>query len=809
MKTTTLLLAFFLCAGLISFGQSNSTVPVKKSIKTEVPEYIRNSNPFKRAEWFTRQRAFPYDTIPASRYLREVDREMNKAKSSRLKSIDYPAWTAVGPRGVQTTKANWGTVGGRVRAIAVHPTDPQTLYIGAASGGLWKSTNGGATWTDIGYGLESMSFGAIAIDPKNPEIIFAGSGEATLIEDYYYYPGKGLYKSTDGGQSWTVITNGIGNQTQFSDLVVSPHDSKIVMAAMASGNRFAGASLSNEGIWRSLNSGITWTRTLDLEDPFDIAFHPTDPDIVYAAVGGINHIPGFFISHDQGATWEPSNSGLFLPEFGRMQFDISQSNPNIIYAVIYDINDPVSLAVGITRAYKSVNGGASWTQISAGIPLGGLSGTVWKDQGWYDLCIAVDPVNPNHVLVGNVEIHRTTDGSTFAPVRPFGSDFSGGLSHEDYHKLVYAPSNPNILYIGNDGGIFKSTDKGYTASPQNKGLSTLQFYRIASHPTNPLIFMGGMQDNGTAQTKDKGTTWNIFISGDGYECFYDRVNPDNVLYGSYMYGLLCKSVNGGSSLTRTYPANGAWITPFFMHPTNNNILYTANTKILKSTDAMLTFEVISGPLDVAPVKINTMAQSQVDPNIMIFGTGLDAAHFDATFIVKVSKDEGKTWTEVTQKIPGEIRWISRVVTDPVDANTVYVLKTGFSPGNKVYKSRDLGQSWINISGNLPDLPCNDLFIDPEYTGRMFVGTDIGVYFSTDGGNNWTYASEGMPVVPAMDFDYVKIAGKRYLRVGTYGRSVFETILPSCDLQSITFSSQAEVDNFQASYPLCREIGGDV
>jgi photosystem II stability/assembly factor-like uncharacterized protein len=802
MKTIAILSAFLLGFGSISYAQ------------IKVPERIRNTNQFKRAEWFTAPRAFPYDTIPVNRYNREVERELSKAKSGRIKSNEYPTWIAVGPNGVKTNSQRTVLVSGRVRAIAVHPTDPETVYIGAASGGIWKTTNGGANWTDIGYGMESLTFGAIAIDPKNPQIIYAGSGESILLSDYKVYPGKGLYKSVDGGRSWSLITNGIGNKTCFSDLVVSPHNSNLLLAALTSGYEFMDNVLPWEGIWKSQDGGITWNRTMDLQDPFDIAFHPTDPNLVYAAIGGIGAIPGFFISHDQGASWVPSNSGLILPTTaGRIQFDISQSDPNIIYSVIYDFNNDflnVDPAKIITRAFKSVNGGNSWAHISVGTPLGGLVGTEWKDQGYYDLCIAVDPVNPNHVLIGNVEIHRTTDGSTFAPVRPFGSDFSGGLSHEDYHKLVYAPSNPNILYIGNDGGIYKSTDKGYTSDNQNKGLSTLQFFRIASHPGNPNIFIGGMQDNGTARTANGGSTWNLVTAGDGMECFFDRVNPDNILYCTYTDGKLYKSNDGGKSVYVINQVNGAFITPFFMHPTNNNILYTANKKILKSTDAGETFEVVSGTVDVSPVNIHTMAQNQVNPNIMIFGTGLYDIPQKTLIIVKVSTDEGKSWTDVTGKIPGELRWISRVVTDPVDASTLYVIRTGFSPGNKVYKSTDLGQTWTNISGDLPDLPCSDLFIDPENTSQLFVATDIGVYLSTNGGASWNYASEGMPVVPITDFDYVKIANKRYLRAGTYGRSIYETNFSrSCTLENLDFSSQAEIDNFQAVNPLCQEIKGDV
>jgi hypothetical protein len=163
---------------------------------------------------------------------------------------------------------------------------------------------------------------------------------------------------------------------------------------------------------------------------------------------------------------------------------------------------------------------------------------------------------------------------------------------------------------------------------------------------------------------------------------------------------------------------------------------------------------------------------------MIFGTGMDHPHFDTIFTVKISTDEGVTWNDVTQNIPGEERWISRVETDPVDANMMYVLRTGFSVGNKVWKTTDLGQTWINISGDLPDLPCSDLFIDPENHSHLYVANDVGVYRSTNGGTSWEYASQGVPYVQAIDFDYVKIGTDRYLRVGTYGRSIYQTLLPA-------------------------------
>jgi photosystem II stability/assembly factor-like uncharacterized protein len=775
MKTKILLSVFFLCAVLISSGQRNSTTSSVTQNSKNVPDDIRARKSFKRAEWFNSQRSFPNDIIPVTKYAKEVDLEIQKSRSMRLKSSGLRTWTSIGPRGVQTSISNWGTMSGRVRAVAVHPTDSLTVYIGAASGGIWKTTDGGKNWHDIGRNLKSLTFGAIAVDPNNPEIIYAGSGESSFFTAIMTFTGNGLFKSIDGGQNWIMITDGFGSQTHFSDIDVSPHNSNLVIGALASSNCFTGDTLLNEGIWRSSNSGITWSKTLDVLDAYDIAYHPTDSNKVYAAVGGGNTNSGFYISSDKGISWGQSNAGLQQAgTIHRMQIDISESNPNILYAVIYKTGS--SPWMGTTRAYKSVNGGINWSQISVGTSLGGFFDGSWMDQGFYDLCIAVDPVNSNHVLIGNMELHRTTNGSTFTPVRTNGSHGLLSLVHTDYHKLVFAPSNPKILYIGCDGGLYKSIDKGYTASSQNKGLETLQFYRIASHPTNSQILLGGMQDNGSAISTDGGITWDWISRGDGMECFFDHTNP-NIIYFSTQNGQLIKSTTNGATMTAGFFANGSWITPFFMHPSNHNILYTANTKLYKSTNAGASFAVISGSSNISPVNISTMAQSKVNPANMIFATGFaEFPQVGRITVVKVSANEGVNWTDVTSKIPGEVRWISRVVTDPVDDSTMYILRTGFSPGNKVYKSSNLGQTWTNISGDLPDLPCNDLFIDPENTSHIYVANDIGVYRSTNGGKGWTNVSDGIPVVPVMDFDYVKIDSERYLRVGTFGRSIYETKL---------------------------------
>jgi len=252
MKKNLIISAILCYFVLLTSGQTDNTIQTGNSFRNSIPEHIKERKAYKRAEWFFDQRAFPYDTIPVIKYRQEMTKEIQKAKSNLSKSVDDLNWTSVGPAGVQFSLVpHWGIVSGRVRALAIHPTDHQTVYIGAASGGIWKTTDGGESWLDIGHDLESLSFGAIAIDPNNPETLYAGSGECKLLYDFFDFSGSGLFKSTDGGSTWIVITDGFGSQTDFSDLVVHPNNSNVVFATIGGGTVFSGGTMPNEGIWKS------------------------------------------------------------------------------------------------------------------------------------------------------------------------------------------------------------------------------------------------------------------------------------------------------------------------------------------------------------------------------------------------------------------------------------------------------------------------------------------------------------------------------------------------------------------------------
>jgi len=751
-----------------------SIIAQQKTMWDRIPEDIKKTKPYLRFEWFYKQRAFPYDTIPKTHYLNVIKAEKKKIEKNINKGSSLLQWETLGPDGAARSSGlcwYWGVVSGRVRGLAIHPTDPLTVYIGAASGGIWKTTNGGESWVELGSDLASLTHGAIAIDPNNPEIIYAGSGEANYFLIPNHYSGRGLFKSTDGGQNWINITDGFGTNTHFGDLEVSPHNSDIVIGAIASGEFFLGNTLSNEGIWKSSNAGDNWTKTLDAQDAYDIVFHPTNDSIVYAAIGGMNLSSGFYISTDQGDSWEQSNSGLQdVNTIARMQIDISQSNPYTLYAVICE---PTFFMNGITRAYKSTNGGNSWNQISVGTQLGGLRGDgTWEDLGWYALCITVDPIDPDHVLLGNIELHETINGADFYPRRNiYGNDSRYSIAHIDYHKLVFSKSNPNYFYIGCDGGVFKSTNAADSVFSINEGLLTFQFYRIASHPDDPSVLVGGTQDNGIIVTTDYGSNWDIKRIRDYVDTFFDYDNPLRI-YTSVIRGDLERSTDGGISFQTIYSVSGTFVFPFFQHPTKPDYLYTANTSIIRSTNGGDDFSIIA--FDVSPSFIYTMAQSKVNPNNMIFASGTGVVG-DTLVTVKVSTDEGLNWSSnLAGNIPGEQRWIAKVVTDPLDENTMYALRTGFSDSNKVFKTTDLGQTWTNITGDLPDLPCNDLMIHPNHPDTMYLANDIGVYMTTNGGSEWVYASEEIPLLPCIDLDLYASVTEGLLRVATYGHSIYQT-----------------------------------
>lgn len=746
-----------------------------------VPKQVRDRKAFKRFEWFHRQRAHPDVAVPAGAL--EAARELEMAKeAARPPSEDLLSltWSSIGPAGVTSTYPSWwGVVSGRVRALAVHPTDPNTVYIGPAAGGIWKTTDAGFTWQDVGVNLASLTFGAFAIDPGNPQVVYAGSGESIQYFNTTSYSGKGLYKTTNGGTTWTQITSGFGTTTHFSALKVSPTNSNTVFAALGSGYYYAVPS--NEGLWRSTDAGVTWTRTLNVDDGFDVLPHPTTANRVYGATGGGVSTAGFYRSTDNGASWTKITTGLpGSTGIGRMQIALCTSNPSTLYALIY------SATTGAVTLYKSTNDGTSWVTKS------GTSGSTV--QGWYDLMVAVHPTNPLELYIGTENLEQSTDsGSTLNYV---GGYYWNQSMHVDFHIMAYAPSNPLYRYVGCDGGIYRSTNGGISWGQLNSALPTLQYYRIGSHPTDQNTVMGGSQDNGVFLTTNGGSgNWTLVSTGDGMECFYDYSTPTTV-YASTQYGAIVKSTTGGtygsfSSIQPSTTDNWAWTAPFFIHPTTSTTVYTASQRPWRSTNGGTSWTDLNGGVLTSSI-INTMAQSPVTPNNMILAASEGSPSWPVTPPVYVSTNGGTIWTNVTANVGGTSRYITRVLFHPTQANTCYLVRSGFGAGNKIYKSTNMGTTWTNVSGDLPDVPHNDLFIDPAFPSEMYAANDLGVYQTTNGGTNWTRQGNGMPYVPAIDFDYFNSGGVRLLRAATHGRSAYEASLPATASVQVTVPNGGEV-----------------
>lgn len=700
-----------------------------QSIFSQIDDHIRNSKPYLRHRWFYEQRAYPNDYIPEDAYKNSIDQKNKFSKSATDQSFENFNWVNLGP--TPGYYFSYGNISSRIVTGAYHPSNPNIIYIGPANGGVWKTTDNGLNWTPLTDNEASLSMGAIAIDPVNPNIVYAGTGEATYSGVSYY--GRGLLKSTDGGTTWMNITSGLPTSTYFSRLKIRPYNNTQLLAA-----------LGTSGLYRSTNSGINWVRILSGRVD-DVVFSPSG-DSAFAVGSGI----GIMRSTDGGATF--SNYGASgLPAGTRTHFDLAQSNPAVMWAAVY--------ASGAVTVHKSTDYGLNWNSISMPSDFAGLAG-----QAWYDLYCLINPRNENKVYIGTIDIFRSTDGNTFTNIT---NGYSGGNVHVDQHFLFFHPTQENTIISCNDGGIWRSTNDGTNFTNLNQNLTLTQFYRIAASPFNASRIIGGTQDNGTQQTNST-TNWVAVYGGDGGEVCFNPFNA-NFILGEIQYNGIFRTTNGGSSWNSAESGldnneNKAWIGPIIHHPTVSGTFYTARQKVYKSTNNGGTWSAVSNNVNGTNA-VRELAQSKTDPNIMFATSGSQ---------VFKSTDEGVNWTNVASGLPN--RTITSVYVHPDNSDHVFLTFSGFGTA-KVYKSVNGGSTWVSISGNLPDTPVNDLLIFTEYTGypnTYFVATDIGVFVTTDNGTIWSEITNGLPNTVIMHLDYS--LANNMLRAGTHGRGVYETLV---------------------------------
>ncbi len=744
LLTAALYLAFLplfprnvLRASDLALGSSYTVIQLDSVFRTR---YNTDENPYKgsgwkafqRFSWFYTQRAYPEADIPAGARMQAWEEKQQARHNSPLDEN----WSAIGPN----------NLAGRILCLAWHPTDANTIYAGTASGGLWKTVDGGANWLPLTDDLPSLAVGAVALEPGNPNVIYIGTGEGSFNADAVY--GAGIFKSTDGGTTWspTGLSWTQSQSRAINKIVINPSNPQIIYAAC---NRVVG------GIFKSVNGGTTWTQ-YHAGDVKDLIIHPDSLNILYCVSGDPwgNAQNGIFRSADSGVTWTRLSSGLpAATSMGRAQLSMAPSNHQTLYV---GISQTISAGAGLLGIYKTANAGASWT-LQANTP------NFYSGQGWYNLVIAVHPTNAAVVYSSGLDCYKSTDSGVTWTRKSVWSYPPGNAqyAHADHHELIFKPGDPNTILVGTDGGIYKSINGGDTWAGLNNGLVCYQFYAMGNDALNASTCYGGTQDNGTNKYTGS-NTWSWVMSGDGGYCTVDYTNS-NIVYAEIQRGSHYKSTNAGSTwsyIQTGISGYGEWVTPVAMDPTNPSILYTGTTQVYKTTNGGASWSAISSSF--SSYYVSTLAVAPSNPQVIYAGIAGGGQVWKTT-------NGGTNWTSITTGLPN--RYVTRVAVHPADPNTIYVTFSGYASGH-VWKSTNGGSSWTNVSTGIPDIPCNVIAIDGTTPSTMYVGTDLGVYRSTDGGASWADYSIGLPNVVVEDLALHPSTGS--LRAATHGRGMWET-----------------------------------
>ncbi|HEY9450917.1 MAG TPA: hypothetical protein VIQ60_14295, partial [Gemmatimonadaceae bacterium] len=681
-------------------------------------------------------------------------------------------------------------ISGRISDIAVDPRNKTTWYIGTASGGVWKTTNAGTTWTPVFDREKSYSVGVIVVDPKNPNIVWVGTGENNAQRSVSY--GDGVYKSIDGGRTWKNV--GLKESEHIGKIIIDPRNSDVVYVA-AQGPLWSGGG--DRGLFKTTDGGATWKKVLDGGDwsgASDVVLDPRNPDVLIATTwqryrrqwGYIAGGPqsGVYRSTDGGATWTKSQSGLPKEELGRTGLAISPVNPDVVYAVVEAANDGGGF-------FRSEDNGVNWKKMSD-----------YTATSLYYQELFPDPVDVDRIYSVDVRTMVTNDGGkTFSAVGERDK-------HVDNHVVWIDPDNTDHLLIGCDGGLYESFDRGQTYT-HFSNLPLAQFYKVEVDNSLPFYrIYGGVQDNSTvggpSQTRtDNGITnrdWFFTAGGDGFQTRVDPKNP-NTVYSQSQHGNLARFDLATGERIDIQPQSDAneeglrwhWDAPLIISPFSNTRLYFAANRLFRSDDRGNTWRAVSPDLtrqldrnklkmmgrvwSVDAVAKNTstslfgaivsLAESPVKEGLLWVGTD--------DGLIQVSTDAGATWRKI-----GGVRgapdsaFVSRVTPSSHDTNTVYASFDNHKSGDYkpyIFRSTDLGRTWTSIAGNLPERGTVYVVIDdPVDPDLLYAGTEFGLYYTADGGKKWSKLGTGIPTIQVRDLAIQQRDDA--LVVATFGRGFY-------------------------------------
>ncbi|MCB0515934.1 MAG: T9SS type A sorting domain-containing protein [Chitinophagales bacterium] len=747
MKKIPIILICFISIGLIYYSSEKT---FSSFLETEENETLDGK--YVPDEMFFLQRTYPDKKFALNAYKNAV----KEANSWRKKQNSRDSWRSEGP----------GNIGGRMTCLAADPTNPDIIYIGSARGGIFKTEDAGETWTPIFDEHTFLAIGDIEIDPNDPQTIYAGTGD----KDISGYPGigDGLYKSTDGGISWENI--GLEEQTIISKIEVHPTNSELIYVS-AMGLPFE--RNLQRGLYKSTDGGNSWSEILQLGDQtgvIDFLIDPTNPDIVYAA--GWDRIRNnqesttygmgarVYKTTDGGNSWTNlDNNWPTTDSLSRVGLCMHPTNPNIIYAEI------VGKDFQLQSILKSTNGGTNWNEVTSfqlGNALGGF--------GWYFGKIRLNPYNPNDLYILGVDLWRTSDeGQNWEMATP--SWFSYQV-HADKHDLIFLDAN--TLVLATDGGAYISYNNG-DSWEDFENIPITQFYRVKANPHQSEDYWGGAQDNGTTNGNYLYyNNWGRRNGGDGFSVQFNG-EDEYVVYSESQYGNIGVSENGGFSwddATQGIDASDRvhWDAPYLVSTHNPDILYTGTYRIYKSDiGAVPYWTTISDDLTDGIIygenfhTISTIAESCADENILYAGT-TDANVWRST-------NGGSSWENITQNLPE--RYVTHITTSCTNAQEVWVSHSGYKDNDFIphlHHSSDAGNTWTDISGTLPNLGVNNIAVHPLDENLIFVATDGGVFYSKDKGQYWNILGDNLPSIPVYDIDIDESDNR--LIAGTFGRSIY-------------------------------------
>jgi len=696
--------------------------------------------------------------------------------------------------GLKLREIGPAVMGGRIADISVHPAESSTWYVAVGSGGLWKTTNAGVTWTPVFDDEDSYSIGTVTIDPNNPDVVWVGTGEN--VSGRHVGWGDGVYRSRDGGRSWENV--GLGESQHIGKILIDPRNSDVVFVAAEGPLWNAGG---DRGLYKTTDGGETWDLVLEIDENTgvtDAEFAPGNPDVIYAAsyqrrrhiwsllAGGPES--GIYKSMDGGESWCKMIRGLPNGDMGKIGLAVTSANPDLVYATIEAAADERGF-------YRSKDKGESWERQNS-YTSGGTGPHYYQE-------IEASPQNPDVVYQMDVFYQVTRDGG-----QSFNYLGTGREKHSDNHALWIDPKNGNHLLSGTDAGLYESFDDGLTWR-HFPNLPVSQFYKVALDNSEPFYnILGGAQDLGTlygpSRTMNiegvRNRDWYVPMGSDGYGVAFDPTDP-NVFYLETQQGNIWRHDKRSEEAIdiKPQPAPGDpperwnWDSPMLVSPHNSNRLYFGSQRVWRSNDRGDSWTPISGDLTTNRNRyelelmdrvwsvdalydngamsryatITTITESPVQEGVILVGTD--------DGIVQVTQDGGTTWN-ATRSLPGvpPLSFINDAEASLHDANTFFVVADAHKAGDfnpYVFQSTDGRQSWASISGDLPEGTIVwAVQQDHEHRDLLFLGTEFGIYFSPNRGTNWVKLAAGVPTIAFRD---IKIHRRDEDLVGaTFGRGFY-------------------------------------